>query len=114
MTQAKSLHRWQKYAVAQLGGCGLQATIVDATSALYSTETRRVVDRSAQPKREEQHAGGDEAQLPDAVVKVRPVKVRDYMYSRKGAPPILVKAHHHGLPNSKAADVTSTGAVIDA
>jgi hypothetical protein len=44
----------------------------------------------------------------------RPVKVRDYMYSRKGAPPIMVKAHHRGLPNSKAADVTPTGTVIGA
>jgi hypothetical protein len=46
--------------------------------------------------------------------KVRPVKVRDYMYSRKGAPPIMIKAHSRGLPNSKAADVSPTGAVIGA
>lgn len=46
--------------------------------------------------------------------KVRPVRVRDYMYSRKGAPPIMVKAHSRGLPNTKAADVTPTGAVIGA
>jgi hypothetical protein len=46
--------------------------------------------------------------------KVRPVRVRDYMYSRKGAPPIMVRAHSRGLPNSKAADVTPTGAVIGA
>jgi len=26
--------------------------------------------------------------------------MRDYMYSRKGAPPIMVKAHQRGLPNS--------------
>jgi len=44
--------------------------------------------------------------------KMRPVKVRDYMYSRKGAPPIMVKAHQRGLPNSKAAEVTPTGAII--
>jgi hypothetical protein len=46
--------------------------------------------------------------------KLRPVKVRDYMYSRKGAPPIMVKAHQRGLPHSKAAEVTPTGAVIGA
>jgi hypothetical protein len=46
--------------------------------------------------------------------KLRPVKVRDYMYSRKGAPPIMVKAHSRGLPNSKPADVTPTGAVVGA
>ncbi|KAJ1632807.1 hypothetical protein T492DRAFT_985830 [Pavlovales sp. CCMP2436] len=31
------------------------------------------------------------------------------MYSRKGEPPIMVKAHRRGLPNSKAADVSPAG-----
>ncbi|KAJ1629805.1 hypothetical protein T492DRAFT_872789 [Pavlovales sp. CCMP2436] len=56
-------------------------------------------------------AGPVAEQLPE-LAPGRPVKVRDYMYSRKGAPPIMVKAHQRGLPNSKPAAASPTGALI--
>ena len=51
-------------------------------------------------------------ELPNADATARPVKVRDYIYTRKGSPPIKVKAHGRGLPRAKPKEVYGpTGAL---